>query len=89
MYKVTGCKFLGDQVSEALTPTGMELISFDVLEDNFARLYIIQAAYWGGGRYDFESQGFWDKMREVLPYAECICSSATANVYTIIFREEV
>ena len=89
MYKVTGRKSLRDQVSEALASTGMELTSFDILEDDFLRLYIIQAAYWGGGRYDFESQGFRGKMREVLPDAECICSPATASAYTIIFKEEL
>lgn len=89
MYKVTGRKSLRDQVSEALASPGMELRSFDILEDDFTRLYIIQADYWGGGRCDFESQGFRAEMREVLPDAECICSRAIASAYLIIFKEEL
>lgn len=89
MYKVTGCKSLRDKISEALASPGMELRSFDILEDDFTRLYIIQADYWGGGRYDFESQGFWAEMKEVLPDAECICSRAIASAYLIIFEEEL
>lgn len=65
---------------------GMELTSFDVLEDDCTTLYILRASYLGLD--DLGDQGFWDQMAEALPDAECICTQAGVNAF-IIYQVEL
>ena len=86
MFKVNGRKSLRDRISEIFRMAGMELTSFDVLEDDFTTLYVFQASYWGLN--ELEAQGFWGRMEEALPDAECICAQAGVNAF-IIYRVEL
>lgn len=60
---------------------GMELTSFDILEDDYTTLYVFRASYWDLN--ELEVQGFWDRMEEALPDAECICTQTGANAFII------
>lgn len=86
MYKVNGCKSLRDRISEIFQTAGMELTSFDVLEDDFTTLYIFRASYWE--LKELEAQGFWGQMEEALPDAECICAQEGVNAF-IIYKVEL
>lgn len=86
MYKVNGLKSLRDRISEIFQTAGMELTSFDVLEDDCTTLYILRASYLGLD--DLGDQGFWDQMAEALPDAECICTQAGVNAF-IIYQVEL
>ena len=86
MFKVNGRKSLRDRISGIFQMAGMELTSFDVLEDDCTTLYILRASYLGLD--DLEAQEFWDQMEEAFPDAECICAQAGVNAF-IIYQVEL
>ena len=86
MYKATICKSLRDEISGVFQSVGMKLTSFDALEDDYTILYILRTSSWDLS--GLEALWFWDRMREVLPDAECLCSQAGANAF-IIYRGDL
>lgn len=92
MYKVNGRKSLRDRISGIFQTAGMELTSFDILEDDFTTLYIFRVSYLGSDDFR-KDQGFWDQMEEAFPDAafpdaECICAQKGVNAF-IIYKVEL
>lgn len=87
MYKVNGRKSLRDRISGIFQTSGVELTSFDVLEDDFTTLYIFRVSYLGPDDFR-KDQVFWDQMEEAFPDAECICAQEGVNAF-IIYKVEL